>query len=131
MPGGGNLNDERYPHRGLQGRRVWDSRGRDRRSGSATDGGAVGRRSRRRAPHRLGEAIELRDGGTRSAGAMCSMPSPRSMANRRGADRGRTRPIRRLDHSLIALEARPRKNGSAAMALVAVSDGGMHAAANA
>ena len=117
----------------VRGRRVWDSRGRPTVEAELRlAGGAVGRAiAPAGASTGSGEAIELRDGGTRLGGRDVRGAVARDQRrDRRRADRAWTRPTRpRIDGALIALDGTPQKSRLGGNALVAVSMAALHAAA--
>jgi len=119
---------------GLQGRRVWDSRGRPTVEAEVRlIGGAVGRAiAPAGASTGSGEAIELRDGGTRLGGrdvrhavAAVNGEIAAALTGHDATDQAA------IDHSLIALDGTPQKKRLGGNALVAVSMAALHAAANA
>ena len=119
---------------GLQGRRVWDSRGRPTVEAEVRlIGGAVGRAiAPAGASTGSGEAIELRDGGTRLGGrdvqravAAINGEIAAALTGHNATDQAA------IDHSLIALDGTPQKKRLGGNALVAVSMASLHAAANA
>jgi len=119
---------------GLQGRRVWDSRGRPTVEAEVRlIGGAVGRAiAPAGASTGSGEAIELRDGGTRLGGrdvrhavAAVNGEIAAALTGQDATDQAA------IDHSLIALDGTPQKKRLGGNALVAVSMAALHAAANA
>src|SRR5947209_4401834 len=119
---------------GLQGRRVWDSRGRPTVEAEVRlIGGAVGRAiAPAGASTGSGEAIELRDGGTRLGGrdvrravAAINGEIAAALTGQDAADQTS------IDHSLIALDGTPQKKRLGGNALVAVSMAALQAAANA
>src|SRR5438874_10364222 len=119
---------------GLQGRRVWDSRGRPTVEAEVRlTGGAVGRAiAPAGASTGSGEAIELRDGGTRLGGrdvqhavAAVNGEIAAALTGQDATDQAA------IDHSLIALDGTPQKKRLGGNALVAVSMAALHAAANA
>jgi enolase len=119
---------------GLQGRRVWDSRGRPTVEAEVRlIGGAVGRAiAPAGASTGSGEAIELRDGGTRLGGRdvqrAVAAVNGEIAAALRGQDAADQAAI---DRVLIALDGTPQKKRLGGNALVAVSMAALHAAANA
>src|SRR5438309_9878198 len=117
---------------GLQGRRVWDSRGRPTVEAEVRlIGGAVGRAiAPAGASTGSGEAIELRDGGTRLGGrdvqhavAAVNGEIAAVLTGQDATDQAA------IDHSLIALDGTPQKKRLGGNALVAVSMAALHAAA--
>src|SRR5215472_4693488 len=117
---------------GVHGRRVWDSRGRptveaEVRLGSGTVGRAIAPAG---ASTGSGEAIELRDGGTRLGGrdvqgavAAINGEIARALGGRDAADQAA------IDRQLIALDGTPQKRRLGGNALVAVSLAALDAAA--
>jgi len=119
---------------GLQGRRVWDSRGRPTVEAEVRlIGGAVGRAiAPAGASTGSGEAIELRDGGTRFGGrdvrqavAAVNGDIAAALQGQDAADQAA------IDRVLIVLDGAPQKKRLGGNALVAVSMAALHAAANA
>ena len=119
---------------GLQGRRVWDSRGRPTVEAEVRlIGGAVGRAiAPAGASTGSGEAIELRDGGTRLGGrdvqgavAAINGEIAAALQGQDAADQAA------IDRLLIELDGTPQKKRLGGNALVAVSMAALHAAANA
>src|SRR5438105_5120960 len=119
---------------GLHGRRVWDSRGRPTVEAEVRlIGGAVGRAvAPAGASTGSGEAIELRDGGTRLGGrdvkravAAINGEIAAALIGQDAADQAA------IDASLITLDGTPQKKRLGGNALVAVSMASLHAAANA
>ncbi len=119
---------------GLQGRRVWDSRGRPTVEAEVRlIGGAVGRAiAPAGASTGSGEAIELRDGGTRLSGrdvqhavAAVNGEIAAALQGQDAADQAA------IDRLLIELDGTPQKKRLGGNALVAVSMAALHAAANA
>src|SRR5712672_4610812 len=119
---------------GLQGRRVWDSRGRPTLEAEVRlIGGAVGRAiAPAGASTGSGEAIELRDGGTRLGGrdvqhavAAVNGEIAAALTGQDATDQAA------IDRVLIALDGTPQKKRLGGTALVAVSMAALHAAANA
>src|SRR5205085_5118101 len=119
---------------GLQGRRVWDSRGRPTVEAEVRlIGGAVGRAiAPAGASTGSGEAIELRDGGTRLGGRDVRLAVTAvngeiaaALTGQDAADQAA------IDRVLIALDGTPQKRRLGGNALVAVSMAALHAAANA
>src|SRR5205814_6460904 len=117
---------------GLQGRRVWDSRGRPTVEAEVRlTGGAVGRAiAPAGASTGTGEAIELRDGGTRLGGrdvqravAAIDGEIAAALVGQDAADQPA------IDHCLIALDGTPQKQRLGGNALVAVSMAPLRAAA--
>jgi len=119
---------------GLHGRRVWDSRGRPTVEAEVRlRGGAIGRAiAPAGASTGSGEAIELRDGGTRLGGRdvqhAVGAVNGEIAAALQGHDAADQSAIDRL---LIALDGTPQKRRLGGNALVAVSMAALHAAANA
>src|SRR5438477_1837942 len=119
---------------GLQGRRVWDSRGRPTVEAEVRlIGGAVGRAiAPAGASTGSGEAGELRDGGTRLGGRdvqyAVAAVNGEIAAALLGLD---TADQAAIDRVLIALDGTPQKKRLGGNALVAVSMAALHAAANA
>jgi enolase len=119
---------------GVHGRRVWDSRGRPTvEAEMRLAGGAVGRAiAPAGASTGSGEAVELRDGGTRFGGrdvrravaAICGEIAV-ALVGHDAADQAA------LDRILIALDGTQDKHRLGGNALVAVSMAALHAAANA
>jgi enolase len=126
------MNDTRIA--GVQGRRVWDSRGRPTVEAELRlEGGAVGRAiAPAGASTGSGEAIELRDGGARLGGrdvqGAVAAINGEIAAALTGADAADQAAI---DRVLIALDGTPQKRRLGGNALVAVSMAALHAAANA
>src|SRR5438067_5653639 len=119
---------------GLQGRRVWDSRGRPTVEAEVRlIGGAVGRAiAPAGASTGSGEAIELRDGGTRLGGrdvrhavAAVNGEIAAALTGHDATDQAA------IDRLLIELDGTPQKKRLGGNALVAVSMASLHAAANA
>jgi len=119
---------------GLHGRRVWDSRGRPTvEAEMRLRGGAIGRAiAPAGASTGSGEAIELRDGGTRLGGrdvrravAAVNGEIAAALQGHDAADQSA------IDRLLIALDGTPQKRRLGGNALVAVSMAALHAAANA
>src|SRR5256885_13801276 len=119
---------------GVQGRRLWDSRGRPTVEAEVRlIGGAVGRAiAPAGASTGSGEAIELRDGGTRLGGrdvrhavAAVNGEIAAALTGHDATDQAA------IDHSLIALDGTPQRKRLGGNALVAVSMAALHAAANA
>src|SRR6266576_5266868 len=119
---------------GLQGRRVWDSRGRPTVEAELRlVGGAVGRAiAPAGASTGSGEAIELRDGGARLGGrdvqgavAAINGEIATALSGQDAADQAA------IDRRLIDLDGTPQKKRLGGNALVAVSMAALHAAANA
>src|SRR5438477_13196666 len=117
---------------GLHGRRVWDSRGRPTVEAEVRlIGGAVGRAiAPAGASTGSGEAIELRDGGTRLGGrdvqravAAIDGEIAAALVGQDAADQPA------IDHCLIALDGTSQKQRLGGNALVAVSMATLHAAA--
>lgn len=117
---------------GVQGRRVWDSRGRPTVEAEVRLAG--GARGRAIAPAGAstgsGEAVERRDGGKRLGGAdvrgaVAGIDGEiaRALAGRDAMDQGA------IDRLLIALDGTPDKHRLGGNALVAVSMAVLHAAA--
>jgi enolase len=126
------MNDTRIA--GVHGRRVWDSRGRPTvETELRLAGGGVGRAiAPAGASTGSGEAIELRDGGTRLGGrdvqgAVAAINGEIATALR-GQDAADQAAI---DRVLIDLDGTPQKRRLGSNALVAVSMAALHAAANA
>src|SRR6266481_4069018 len=116
---------------GLQGRRVWDSRGRPTVEAEVRlIGGAAGRAiAPAGASTGSGEAVELRDGGTRFGGrdvrstvAAINGEIARALIGRDAADQPA------IDHTLIELDGTQDKHRLGGNALVAVSMAALHAA---
>jgi enolase len=116
----------------LLGRRVWDSRGRPTVEAEIhLAGGAVGRAiAPAGASTGSGEAIELRDGGTRLGGrdvrsaiAAINGEIAAALIGRDAADQAG------IDQALIDLDGTPQKRRLGGNALVAVSMAVLHAAA--
>jgi len=119
---------------GLHGRRVWDSRGRPTvEAEMRLRGGAIGRAiAPAGASTGSGEAIELRDGGTRLGGrdvrravAAVNGEIAAALQGHDAADQSA------IDSLLITLDGTPQKRRLGGNALVAVSMAALHAAANA
>ena len=126
------MNDTRIL--GVRGRRVWDSRGRPTVEAELRlAGGAVGRAiAPAGASTGSGEAIELRDGGTRLGGrdvqgavAAVNGEIAAALIGQDAADQAA------IDRRLIDLDGTPQKRRLGGNALVAVSMAALHAAANA
>ena len=126
------MNDTRIA--GVHGRRVWDSRGRPTVEAELRlDGGAVGRAiAPAGASTGSGEAIELRDGGSRLGGrdvqgavAAINGEIAAALTGQDAADQAV------IDRVLIALDGTPQKRRLGGNTLVAVSMAALHAAANA
>jgi enolase len=126
------MNDTRIA--GLHGRRVWDSRGRPTVEAEVRlRGGAIGRAiAPAGASTGSGEAIELRDGGTRLGGrdvqhavAAINGEIATALQGHDAADQAA------IDRLLITLDGTPQKRRLGGNALVAVSMATLHAAANA
>src|SRR5438105_14009687 len=124
------MNDTRIL--GVRGRRVWDSRGRPTVEAELRlVGGAVGRAvAPAGASTGSGEAIELRDGGTRLGGrdvrravAAINGEIAAALAGQDAADQAA------IDRLLIKLDGTPQKSRLGGNALVAVSMAALHAAA--
>jgi len=119
---------------GVQGRRVWDSRGRPTVEAELRlKGGAVGRAiAPAGASTGSGEAIELRDGGTRLGGrdvrGVVAAIGGEIAAALTGADAADQAAV---DQVLIELDGTPQKRRLGGNSLVAVSMAALHAAANA
>ena len=116
----------------VRGRRVWDSRGRPTVEAEVTiAGGAMGRAiAPAGASTGSGEAVDLRDGGSRFGGAdvMKAVGNVNGEISR--ALRGRdARDQKSIDDVLIALDGTPNKARLGANALVATSMAVLHAAA--
>jgi len=116
---------------GLHGRRVWDSRGRPTVEAEVRlRGGAIGRAiAPAGASTGSGEAIELRDGGTRLGGrdvqhavAAVNGEIAAALQGHDAADQSA------IDRLLIALDGTPQKRRLGGNALVAVSMAALHAA---
>src|SRR6059058_5279379 len=124
------MNDTRIA--GVHGRRVWDSRGRPTVEAELRlAGGAIGRAiAPAGASTGSGEAIELRDGGTRLGGrdvqGAVAAINGEIAAALRGQDAADQAAI---DRCLIALDGTPQKRRLGGNALVAVSMAALHAAA--
>jgi enolase len=119
---------------GLQGRRVWDSRGRPTLEAEVRlIGGAVGRAiAPAGASTGSGEAIELRDGGTRLGGRDVQQAVVAVNGEIAAALQGQDAADQTaIDHLLIALDGTPQKKRLGGNALVAVSMAALHAAATA
>jgi enolase len=119
---------------GVKGRRVWDSRGRPTVEAEIRlAGGAVGRAiAPAGASTGSGEAIELRDGGTRLGGrdvqgavAAINGEIAAALIGQDAADQAA------IDRLLIALDGTPQKRRLGGNSLVAVSLAALHAAADA
>ncbi|MEJ0070653.1 MAG: phosphopyruvate hydratase [Pseudomonadota bacterium] len=119
---------------GIRGRRVWDSRGRPTVEAEvALTGGARGRAiAPAGASTGSGEALELRDGGSRLGGldvrtavGHINGEIADALVGRDATDQAA------LDRALIALDGTPNKRRLGANALVAVSMAALHAAADA
>ena len=126
------MNDTRIL--GVHGRRVWDSRGRPTVEAEVQlKGGATGQAiAPAGASTGSGEAIELRDGGTRLGGrdvqqALAAIDGEIAAAlhGHDAADQAA------IDQTLIELDGTPQKRRLGGNALVAVSMAVLHAAANA
>jgi enolase len=126
------MNDTRIA--GVQGRRVWDSRGRPTVEAELRlAGGAVGRAiAPAGASTGSGEAIELRDGGARLGGrdvqgavAAVNRDIAAALTGQDATDQGA------IDRLLIDLDGTPQKRRLGGNALVAVSMAALHAAADA
>ena len=130
------------PHRTLSspviqevfGRRVWDSRGRPTVEAEVRlAGGAVGRAiAPAGASTGSGEAVDLRDGGTRLGGhdvaaavRNVNTPIAAALRGRDATDQAA------LDRALVDLDGTPDRRRLGANALVAVSMATLHAAAGA
>ena len=116
------MNDTRIA--GLHGRRVWDSRGRPTVEAEVRlKGGAIGRAiAPAGASTGSGEAIELRDGGTRLGGrdvqhALAAINGEIAAALH-GKDASQQGEI---DGAMIALDGTPNKGRLGANAILAVS----------
>ena len=119
---------------GLQGRRVWDSRGRPTVEAEVRlIGGAVGRAiAPAGASTGSGEAIELRDGGTRLGGRDVQRAVAAINGEIAAALQGQDATDQAaIDRLLIELDGTPQKKRLGGNALVAVSMASLHAAANA
>src|SRR6476661_8393063 len=119
---------------GLQGRRVWDSRGRPTVEAEVRliDGAGGRAIAPAGASTGSGEAIGLRDGGTRLGGrdvqqavAAVNGEIAAALQGQDAADQAA------IDRVLIALDGTPQKKRLGGNALVAVSMAALHAAANA
>jgi enolase len=116
----------------VRGRRVWDSRGRPTVEAEVTlAGGALGRAiAPAGASTGSGEAVDLRDGGSRFGGAdvMMAVGNVNGEIARtlRGCD---ARDQKIIDDVLIALDGTPNKARLGANALVGTSMAVLHAAA--
>jgi enolase len=119
---------------GVKGRRVWDSRGRPTVEAEIRlAGGAVGRAiAPAGASTGSGEAIELRDGGTRLGGrdvqgavAAINGEIAAALIGQDAADQAA------IDRLLIALDGTPQKRRLGGNSLVAVSMAALNAAADA
>jgi enolase len=119
---------------GVKGRRVWDSRGRPTVEAEIRlAGGAVGRAiAPAGASTGSGEAIELRDGGTRLGGhdvqgavAAINGEIAAALIGQDAADQAT------IDRLLIALDGTPQKRRLGGNSLVAVSMAALNAAADA
>jgi enolase len=119
---------------GVNGRRVWDSRGRPTVEAEIRlAGGAVGQAiAPAGASTGSGEAIELRDGGTRLGGrdvqravAAVNGEIAAALLGQDAADQAA------IDRLLIALDGTPQKRRLGGNSLVAVSMAALHAAADA
>jgi enolase len=126
------MNDTRIL--GVRGRRVWDSRGRPTVEAELRlAGGTVGRAiAPAGASTGSGEAIELRDGGSRLGGrdvqgavAAINGEIAAALIGQDAADQAM------IDRRLIDLDGTPQKRRLGGNALVAVSMAALHAAANA
>jgi enolase len=126
------MNDTRIA--GVHGRRVWDSRGRPTIEAELRlAGGAIGRAiAPAGASTGSGEAIELRDGGTRLGGrdvqgavAAINGEITAALIGQDAADQAA------IDRGLIDLDGTPQKRRLGGNALVAVSMAVLHAAADA
>ena len=126
------MNDTRIV--GVHARRVWDSRGRPTVEAELRlQGGAVGRAIAPAGASTVsGEAIELRDGGSRLAGrdvqgavAAINGEIAAALTGQDAADQAA------IDRVLIALDGTPQKRRLGGNAMVAVSMAALHAAANA
>jgi enolase len=124
------VNDRRII--GIHGRRVWDSRGRPTVEAEINlAGGALGRAiAPAGASTGSGEAVELRDGGTRLGGrdvhrAITAIDGEiaRALAGHDAADQ------EAIDRALIKLDGTQDKHRLGGNALVAVSMAALHAAA--
>ena len=116
----------------MVGRRVWDSRGRPTVEAEVTL--ANGARGRAIAPAGAstgsGEALDLRDGGTRFGGLdVHAGRRPRQWRNRAVLARPRRQRPAGIDDALIALDGTPNKSRLGANALVATSMAVLQAAA--
>jgi enolase len=126
------MNDTRIV--GVHARRVWDSRGRPTVEAELRlQGGAVGRAiAPAGASTGSGEAIELRDGGSRLAGrdvqgavAAINGEIAAALTGQDAADQAA------IDRVLIGLDGTPQKRRLGGNAMVAVSMAALHAAADA
>ena len=116
----------------VRGRRVWDSRGRPTVEAEVTlAGGALGRAiAPAGASTGSGEAVDLRDGGSRFGGADVMMAVGNVNGEIARALRGRdARDQNSIDDVLIALDGTPNKARLGANALVGTSMAVLHAAA--
>ena len=115
----------------VRGRRVWDLRGRPTVEAEVTlAGGALGRAIAPAGASTGGEAVDLRDGGSRFGGAdvMMAVGNVNGEIARilRGCD---ARDQKSIDEVLIALDGTPNKARLGANALVGTSMAVLHAAA--
>src|SRR6185437_1481628 len=119
--------------RKIEGRRVWDSRGRPTVEAEVfLEGGASGRAiAPAGASTGTGEALDLRDGGGKLGGADVSRAVAHVNSEIAAALRGHDAMDQAaLDQSLIDLDGTPNKSRLGANALVAVSMAALHAAAS-
>ena len=108
----------------VRGRRVWDSRGRPTVEAEVTlAGGALGRAiAPAGASTGSGEAVDLRDGGSRFGGADVMMAVGNVNGEIARTLRGRdARDQKSIDEVLIALDGTPNKARLGANAMVATS----------
>jgi enolase 1/2/3 len=125
------MNDTRIL--GVHGRRVWDSRGRPTVEAEVRlAGGAVGRAiAPAGASTGSGEAIELRDGGTRLGGRDVQRAVTAIGGEIAAALKGHDAADQAaIDRALIELDGTPQKRRLGGSALVAVSMATLHACAN-
>ena len=116
----------------VHGRRVWDSRGRPTVETEVTlAGGAMGRAiAPAGASTGSGEAVDLRDGGSRFGGADVMRAGGNVNGEIARTLRGRdARDQKGIDDVLIALDGTPNKARLGANALVGASMAVLHAAA--
>src|SRR6185312_13550013 len=119
--------------RKIEGRRVWDSRGRPTVEAEVfLEGGASGRAiAPAGASTGTGEALDLRDGGGKLGGADVSRAVAHVNGEIAAALHGRdVMDQAALDQALIELDGTPNKSRLGANALVAVSMAALHAAAS-